>query len=145
MKHLHLNTEHTTDGDYLKVKRVREDFEIKNLGQYHNLYVQGDTLLLADVFESFWNMFLEIYELDLAHFLSAPGLAWQEALKRTIDLLINIDKLLMVEKGIRGGIYHSIYQYAKGNNKYMKDYNKNKKSSYLKYWDANILCDWAMS
>ena len=90
-------------------------------------------------------MFLEIYELDLAHFLSAPGLAWQEALKRTIDLLINIDKLLMVEKGIRGGIYHSIYQYAKGNNKYMKDYNKNKKSSYLKYWDANILCDWAMS
>ena len=53
MKYLHLNTEHNTDGDYLKVKRVREDFEIKNLGQYHNLYVQGDTLLLADVFESF--------------------------------------------------------------------------------------------
>ena len=53
--------------------------------------------------------------------------------------------LLMVEKGIRGGIYHSIYKYAKVNNKYMKDYNKNKKSSYLKFWDANNLYGWTMS
>ena len=52
--------------------------------------------------------------------------------------------LLMVEKGIRGGICHSIYQYAKANNKYMKDYDKNKESSYLKYWDVNNLYGWAM-
>ena len=76
------------------------------------MYVQSDTLLLADVFENFRNMCLEIYKLDPAKFLSAPGLAWQAALKKTkvkLDLLTDIDMLLMVEKGIRGGIYHSIY------------------------------------
>ena len=92
-------------------------------------------------------MYLEIYELDSAHFLSAPRLAWQAALKKTkikLDLLSDIDLLLMVEKGIRGGIFHSIYQYAKTNNKYMKDYDKNKKWSYLKYWNVNSLYGWAM-
>ena len=91
---------------------------------------------------------LEIYKLNPAKFLSAPGLAWQAALKKTkvkLDLLTDIDILLMVEKGIRGGICHSIYQYAKANNKYMKDYDKNKESSYLKYWDVNNLYGWAMS
>ena len=53
--------------------------------------------------------------------------------------------LLMVEKGIRGGICHSIYRYTKANNKYMKDYDKNKELSYLQYWDVNILYGWAMS
>ena len=97
------------------------------------MYVQGDTLLLAYVFENFRNTCLEIYELDPAKFLSATGLAWQECLKKTKD----IDMLLMVEKGIRGGICHSIYQYAKADNKYMKDYHKNKESSHIQYWDAN--------
>ena len=104
--------------------------------------------MLADVFENFRNMCLKIYELDPAKFLSAPGLAWQAALKKTkvkLDLLTDIDMLLMVEKGIRGGICHSIYRYAKANNKYMKDYDKNKESSYLKYWDVNNLYGWAMS
>ena len=90
--------------------------------------------MLADVFENFRNMCIEIYELDPVKFRSAPGLAWQEALKKTkvkLDLLTDIDMLLMVEEGIRGGICHSIYQYAKANNKYMKDYDKNKESSYL--------------
>ena len=130
----HLNMEDITDADYAHAKRVCKDFEIKNLGEYHDLYVQSDTLLLADVFENFRNMCLKIYELDPAKFLSAPGLAWQAALKKTkvkLDLLTNIHMLLMVEKGIRGGICHSIYRYAKANNKYMKNYDKNKKSSYL--------------
>ena len=76
--------------------------------------------MLADVFENFQNMCLDIYELDPANFLSAPGLAWQAALKKTkvkLDLLTDIDMLLMVEKSIRGGICHLIYQYAKDNNK----------------------------
>ena len=82
--------------------------------------VKSDTLLLADVFENFRNMSLKIYELDPAKFLSAPGLAWQAVLKKTkvkLDLLADINMLLMVEKGIRGGIFHSIYLYAKANNK----------------------------
>ena len=93
-------------------------------------------------------MCLQIYELDNAKFLSAPGLAWQGASKKTkvkVDLLTDIDMLSMVEKGIRGGICHSIYQYAKANNKYMKDYVKNKGPSYIQYWDVNNLYGWAMS
>ena len=108
----HLNMEDITDADYAHAKIVCKDFEIKNLGEYHDLYVQSNTLLLADVFENFRNMCLEIYELDPAKCLSAPGLAWQTTLKKTkvkLDLLTDIDMLLMVEKGIRGGICHSIY------------------------------------
>ena len=108
----------------------------------------SDTLLLADVFENFRNMCLEIYELDPAKCLSAPGLAWQTTLKKTkvkLDLLTDIDMLLMVEKGIRGGTCHSIYRYAKANNKYMKGYDKNKESSYLQYWNVKNLYSWAMS
>ena len=71
----------------------------------------SDTLLLADVFENFRNMCLEIYELDPSKFLSTPGL----------DLLADINMLIMVEKGSRGGICHSIYRYTKANNKYRKD------------------------
>ena len=87
-------------------------------------------------------MCLKIYELDPAKFLSAPGLAWQASLKKTkvkLDLLTDIDMLLMVEKGIIGGIYHSIYRYGKANNKYIKYYDKNKESSLLQYWNVNNL------
>ena len=86
-----------------------EEFKLKNLGDYHNLYVQGDTLLFADVFENFRNKYIEIYELDPAHFLSASGLAWQACLKETgvkLELLTDIDMLLMVEKGIRWNRSH---------------------------------------
>ena len=68
--------EDITDADYAHAKRVCKDLEIKNLGEYHDLYVQSDTLLLADVFENFRNMYLKIYELDPAKFLSAHGLVW---------------------------------------------------------------------
>ena len=99
--------EDITDADYAHEKRVCKDFEIKNLGEYHDLYVQSNSLLLADVFEDFRNICLKIYELDPAKFLSVPGLAWQAAFKTIkikFDLLTDIDMLLMVGKGIRGGI-----------------------------------------
>ena len=140
--------ENITDADYARAKRICKDFEIKNLREYHDLYVQSDTSLLADVFENFRNMYLNIYELDRAKFHSAPGLAWKVALKKTkvkLDLLTDIDMLLIVAQGIRGGICHSIYQYAEANNKYMKDYDNNKESSYIQYWDVNNLHGWAMS
>ena len=89
------------------------------LGEYHDLFVQSDTLLLADVCEKFRNMCLEIYELDPARFLTIPGLALQATLKKTkgnVDLIKDINMLLMVEKGIRRGICHAIHQYSKANN-----------------------------
>ena len=122
-----------------------ERVEIKNLGGYHDWYVQSDTLLLADLFENFRDKCIEIYELNPAHFLSAPGLAWQACLKKTkvkLELLTDIDMLLMVEKGIRGGICQATHRYAKENNKYMNDYDKNIESSYLMFWDANNLYGW---
>ena len=80
----HLNMEDITKADYAHAKRVFKDFEIKNLREYHDLYVQSDTLLLADVIENLRNICLEIYELDPENFLSAAGLAWQAALKKTL-------------------------------------------------------------
>ena len=92
-------------------------------------------------------MCLDIYQAD--HTKCIPGLAWQAAQKKKtkveLELLTNIDMLLMVEKRIRGVIYHSIKRYAKANNKCMKDYDKNQESSYLKYWDKNNLYGCAMS
>ena len=93
-------------------------------------------------------MYLEIYDLDTENYFSAPGLAWEAALKKTkvkLDLLTDIDMLLMTEKGIKGGICHSIYWYEKASNKYMKGYDKNKESLYLEYWDVNNLYGWEMS
>ena len=121
---------------------------LKKKGEYHDLYVQKDTLLLADVFENFRTICLEIYKLDSAKFLSALRLAWQAALKKTkvkLELVTDTDMLLMVEKGIRGRICYSIDRYAKANNKYMKDYDKNKELSYLQYWNVKDLYGWAMS
>ena len=118
-----------TSVDYRYAKRVYKEFKSKNLGDYHDLYVQSDTLLLADVFENFRNKSIEIYELDPAHFLPAPGLlAWQACLKKKgirLELLTDIDMLLMVQKGTRGGIRQAIHTYAKANNRYMKNYAKN--------------------
>ena len=134
--------------DYRHANNVFKEFKLKNLGKYHDLYVQSDTLLLADEFENFRNMCLKTYELDPAHFLSLPGFAWQACLKKTnvkLKLLTDYDMFLMAEKGIRGGICHSIYRHAKANNKYMKNYDKNKESSYIQYLDANNLYGWAMS
>ena len=112
------------------------------------MYLQSDTLLLADLFENFRNMCIKVYELDPVHFLSAPGLAWQACLKKIaveLELITNVDILLMIEKGIRGEICHVIHRYAKANNKYMKTYDKNEESSLLEYFDANSLYGWAMS
>ena len=89
-----------------------------------------------------------MYELDPAHILSLPGLTWQSCLKKAnikLELLTDYDMLLMVEEGIRGGICHLIHRYARANNKYMKNYDKNEESSYIKYLEANNLYGWAMS
>ena len=121
-----LNMEDITNVDHRHAERVFKSLNNKNLGDYHDLYVQSDTLLLANVFENFRNMCIKAYELDPGHFLSSPGLARQTCLKKTgvkLELLTDDDMLLMVENGIIGVKYHAILRYAKANNEYMKNYN----------------------
>ena len=144
-----LTLENVTETDYAHANNVFKKFNINNLGEYHDLYVRSDTLLLADIFENFRQSRLKNYELDPAHFVSLPGLAWQACLKKKtnveLELITDYDMLLMIEDGIRGGICHAIQRYVKANNKYMNNYNKNKESSYIQYLDANNLYGMAMS
>ena len=143
-----LNKESITDENYGHAQKIWKVFEVKNIGEYHDLYVQCNTLLLADVFENFRVKCIIIYKLDPAHFLSARGLAWQACLKKTnvkLNLLSDNGMLPMVEEGIRVGMCQAVYRYAKANNKYMKNYDKSIKSSYIEYFDANNLYGWAMS
>ena len=112
------------------------------------MYVQSDALLLADVLKNFKSMCINIYKTDPAKLLSAAGLTWQAVLKKIkviLDLLTDINMLLMVEKGIRGGIGSSVYWFAKANNKYIKSYDKNKEPFYIQHWDVNNLYGWRMS
>ena len=140
------NLEDVSDEDYKHAQKVWNICKIKNLGEYHDLYVQSDTLLFSDI-ENFRNMCLNIYELDPVYFVSAPGLAWQAFFKKAgvkLELLTDYDMILMIEKGLRGGICQATQRYAKANNKYMKNYNKNIES-YIENLDVNNLYGWVMS
>ena len=116
---------------------------MKNLEDYHNLYNRVDVLLLADVFENFREICIKNYNLDPAHYYTASGLAWDAALKVTkveLELLSDMDMLLMVEKGIRGGVSMISNRYGKVNNKYMgKSFKDTEPYKYITYLDANNL------
>ena len=116
---------------------------------YHDLYLESDVLLLADVFENFRNVCLKNYKLDPAWYYTSPGIAGDAALKMTgveLELLIDPDMLLMIEKGVRGGISMNSKRHGKANNKYMgEEYDPSQPSKYITYLDANNLYGWAMS
>ena len=119
------------------------------LGDYHDLYLRTDVVLLANAFKAFRDTCLRHYKLDPAHFYTSPGLAWKACLKCTgikLELLTDPDMLLMFEWGIRGGITQAVRKYTLANNKYMGDrFDAKSESSYLQYLDANNLYSWAMS
>ena len=136
------------DGEYEHVRNVWREFRIRNMGEYHNLYLKTDTILLASVFESFRSVCMENYGLNPAHFYTAPELVWKACLKKTgikLELLLDPDMLLMCERGIRGGITQSVHRWAAANNPYMDEYDSSKPTKYLQYLDANNLYGWAMS
>ncbi len=142
-----LNNESISESDYKHAQEVWKTFNIKNMKEYHNLYLESDVILLSDVFETFRDVCIENYKLDPAWYYTSPGLSWDAMLKKTkinLELLSDPDMLLMIEKGIRGGISMISKRYANANNKYMTNYDKKKKSKFIKYLDANNLYGWAM-
>ena len=143
-----LYNEEISDEDYQHAHNVWNTFNCQTLQDYHDLYLKSDVLVLADVFENFRNTCLKYYKLDPCHYYTAPVLAWDACLKLTkqeLKLLTDYDMLMMFEKGIRGGISHISKRYAEANNKYMKDFDKTKPSTFIQYLDANNLYGWAMS
>ena len=143
-----VNNEHISDEQYQHAQTVWNTFKLRNMGDYHNLYLLSDVLLLADVFENFRKVCLQYYKLDPCHYFTSPGLSWDAMLKMTdikLELLTDIDMFQFIEKGMRDGISYVAHQHAKANNKYMKNHDKNAPSKYIMYLDANNLYGWAMS
>ena len=143
-----LNDEHISDKDYEHAQNVWNTFYLKNMGDYHDLYLRSDVLLLTDVFENFRKICLEYYKLDPCHYFTSPGLSWDAMLKMTnikLELMTDIDMFQFIEKGLRGGISYIANRYGEANNKYMKTYDNKNTSKYIMYLDANNLYGWAMS
>ena len=145
--HSVLNDSGIIEEDYQHAQNVWETFNMKTMRDYHDLYLKSDVLLLSDVFENFRDVCLSNYSLDPAFYYTAPGLAWDACLKITkvrLELLYDYEMLMMVEKGIRGGVSMISTRYGKANNPYMKDYDPDQPTKYISYLDANNLYGWAM-
>ena len=138
-----------SDRDYKHACRIWPEFGIRYMGEYHDLYLRTDVVLLANVFKSFRRVCLENYGLNPSHFYTAAGLARKACLIKTgirLELLLDPDMLLMFERGIRGGITQSLHRWAAANNPYMgSEYDNSKPTKHLQYLDANNLYGWAMS
>ena len=143
-----LNNEHISDEQYMLAQNVWNTFNIKTMGDFHDLYLKSDIVLLADVFENFRKTCLQYYKLDPCHYFSSPGLSWDAMLKMTnikLELMNDIDMFQFIEKGLRGGTAYIANRFGEANNKYMKTYNEKLPSKYIMYLDANNLYGWAMS
>ena len=145
-----LTNEEISESEYAHAQKVWETFGIENMGQYHDLYLKSDVLLLADIFQNFREINLNNSGLDPAHYVSSPGLSWDAMLKMTnvkLDLISDVEMQNFIEKGMRGGISTITHRHAVANNKYMRkeNYDPEKESSYISYLDANNLYGWAMS
>src|SRR5688572_6526149 len=137
-----------SDEDYEHAKTVWTEFHCKTFGEYHDLYNVSDVLLLADVFENFRDVCMSNYGLDPAWYFTSPGLAWDAALKITkvqLELMSDYNMLLMIKRGLRGGVSTISNRYARANNKYMPSFDDSEPSSFIAYLDANNLYGWSMS
>ena len=123
-----LNDQHiTTNDEYDHARKVWKTFKIKTMGEYHDLYLGNDVLLLTDVFENFRKTCMQYYKLDPCHYFTNPGLSWDAMLKMTnikLELMTDVDMFQFIEKGMHGGVSYIANRYGKANNKYMKEYNE---------------------
>ena len=146
--HSILNDQHITDDEYNHTKEVWNTFMIRTLGDYHDLYLVSDVLLLTDVFENFRKTCMQYYKLDPCHYFTSPGLSWDAMLKMTnikLELMTDIDMFQFIEKGMRGGVSYIANRHGNANNKHMKEYDDKVPSKYIMYLDTNNLYGWAMS
>ncbi|XP_021341715.1 uncharacterized protein LOC110442433 [Mizuhopecten yessoensis] len=137
-----------SETDYEHAQSIWHTFDMTCFGEYHDLYLKTDVLLLADVFENFRSISLDYYKLDPAHYYSAPGFSWEAMLKMTgveLQLLDDIDMVLMVEKGIRGGVSMISKKFAQANNPMSPEYNPSNPNTWLTYLDMNNLYGTSMS
>lgn len=129
-----------SEKDYAHAQNIWKEFNMQSLGEYSDLYLKTDVLLLADVFENFRSTCHATHALDPAHYFGAPGLSLDAMLKYTsvtIELFTDVDMLMFAENGIRGGVSQINKRYVKANNKYMDDaYDPSKETSYLLYLDG---------
>ncbi|XP_050509169.1 uncharacterized protein LOC126886339 [Diabrotica virgifera virgifera] len=143
-----LNDEEISEEDYAHAQKVWENFNIKDLGEYSDLYLKTDVLLLADCFENFRKMCNRTYNLDPAHYFTLPGYTWDCMLKYTkcqLETLQDVDMLLFIESSIRGGVSQCSNRFSEANNKYMNTYDPSQDSKYILYFDVNNLYGWAQS
>ena len=143
-----LSQENISDEDYEHAKNIWKAFNMKNFGDYHDLYLILDTILLADCFQNFRKIIHKEYGLEPCHFYSIPMLAWNACLKISdvkLDLITDVDMYNFLQEGIRGGMSCVNIRHAKANNKYMKNYDANKESVYLGYHDCNNLYGFSMN
>lgn len=136
------------DNEYKLAQTVWNEFGMRNMGDYHDLYLKTDVLLLADVFESFRNVSIDAYGLDPTHYVTLPSYAWDCMLKKTgirLKLFTDPDMYIFTERSKRGGVSMIAHRYAKANNPNLSDYDKEKVKSFITYLDANNLYGWAMS
>ena len=121
-----LTDEGISDGQYQHAQNVWNTFDMRTMGEYHDLYLKSDILLLVDVFENFRKTCLQYYKLDPCHYFTSPGLSWDAMLKMTgikLELITDADMFHFIEKGLRGGISYIAHRHGKANNKYMSGYN----------------------
>ena len=136
------------DEDYARAEDVWETFSMSSMREYHDLYLNTDTLLLANVFENFRNMALEKFKVDPCHYVTATSMFYDALLKTLnaeLELVSDPEMYDFIERGKRGGVSSIMKRYAVANNKHMGDqYDPGKPSSYIFYPDANSLYCWAM-
>ena len=143
-----LNNQYIMNNEYNHAKEVWKVFDITTMGEYHDLYLKSDALLLADVFENFRKTCLQYYKLDSCHYFTSLGLSWDTMLKMTnikLELMTDVDMFQFIEKGMHGGVSSIGNRYVKAKNKYMKEYDEKAPSKYIMYLNANNLYGWAMS